>query len=401
MIASQVQFDLLKKRLNRHLGRKLETAVKVTLDSILESGNETSFKYKLEGKLKQSQRLIVLSMRTTYVDLFVTEREASQYVTAFFNSYTAVTVHNYLVKKKYYKTPHDGLVYIPEGEITDYSPNGGVYGFKVKGRHFFWNNSEELYFDLYQRVYNPYGDIDISASTPRYVKEAYKHLLKVRIKEPRAFIAFYNREEGYKEALVEYWPNPTEIHVFGNYPNDGFTTDNFPEVGLVEGMTPFLGSGKSFMYSLEDGDNWSAAFHATMFVSDAFLANSIRKGVMKGGLKAMGKNYRNWSDYRQFYKRSGFAKEGEELHHWFSPLNGNRTGQTGLKWRLKNQMWNMKRFSSRSTHFRWGHGWGFPSKGLKKIPYWKFTYPIMASPTWFKAGVVSGGLRGVENYKRH
>ncbi len=411
MVASRLQFDLLAKRLNRYLGRKLEATVKTTLDSILENGNETSFKYKLEGKLKQSKRLTVLSMRTAYVDLFTTERDALQYVTTFFNTYSAVTVHNYLVKKRYYKTPSGGLVFIPRGEITDYSPNGGVFAFTVENRCFSWDTIEEIYYDFYNRVYNPYNEVVIGARTPRYIKEAYKHLIKVRInKEPRASIGVSNNVEGYREAIVEYWPNPIEVHVFGNYPNKSFNTENFPEVGTAESFAPVWGSGKQAYYDFQDGDYGWAAFNTTMAISDVFLLNSVRKGlgkaIMSKGLYGGTKRYfgigmsHNYGASVSRWKKMGlpmgsggskdhwmFTQKLMEQYEWLKPIG--------------NQAWNLKKFSSHAKHMRFGHGKAFPSLRLKKVPYWRFTYPIMATPTWFKAGVVSGGMRGFEYNKRN
>jgi len=339
-------------------------AVKRALDSILENEMNTGFQYKLAANLKQSKVMVVRSMRVSYADLFFSEREASQYVTAFFNTYSGTTIQNYLYKKKYYKTPHDGIVHIPKGEITDYSPNGGVYGFKVNDRYFSWDYREELYYDLYNRVYSPNGEVIVGARTPRYIKEAYKKLSEVRIKHPAAYLEHINRY-GANEMVINYktydpdfvFPNSIGwSSMSGGFYEGGkdFSTTNYPEPHGVGAYTPVVGSLWNAKHDYQDGDYGWAAFNTAIAISDVFLVNSIRKGVMKGGLKVMTKNYGSWSSYRRFFGKEGFAEAGQHLHHSFWERNGQRVGNS-FKWKMKNQMWNLKPLPKRfiDDGFKW------------------------------------------------
>jgi len=58
-------------------------------------------------------------------------------------------------------------------------------------------------------------------------------------------------------------------------------------------------------------------------------------------------------------------------------------------------MCNLKRFASNVSHMRWGHGQKYLQKNA--IIYWKLTYPVLGTPTWFKSGVFSVGGRSYEN----
>ncbi len=160
------------------------------------------------------------------------------------------------------------------------------------------------------------------------------------------------------------------------------------------------------MYSIEDGDNWSAAFHATMFVSDAFLANSIRKGlgkaIMSKGLYGGTKNYfgigmsHSYGASVSRWKKLGISMgSGGSKGHWMFTQKLMEQ-YTWLK-PIGNQTWNLKKFSSHAKHMRWGHGQTYYRKGYA---YWRFAYPVMATPSWLKAGVVSGGFRGIQSYNR-
>ncbi len=65
----------------------------------------------------------------------------------------------------------------------------------------------------------------------------------------------------------------------------------------------------------------------------------------------------------------------------------------------EHKTWNLNKFSSHAKHMRWSHGNAYPSLRLKKVPYWRFAYPIKATPSWFKASIISGGLRGYNIFK--
>ncbi|MCF6347915.1 MAG: hypothetical protein L3J20_06415 [Flavobacteriaceae bacterium] len=409
-MVNSIQKNLLTNRLNKYLGRRLEVAIKIALNSILENEIESGFKYKIEANLKQAKAMVVRSMRISYVDLFETERDASQYVTTFFNTYSAVTVHNYLVKKRYYKTPHDGIVYIPQGEITDYSPNGGVYGFKVGNRYFYWDYSEELYYDLYSRVYNPHGDIIVGNRSPRYIKEAYKKLTEVRIKHPTAKLS-----DGFgndlHEIFITHRVGNDIINFGGAYFNDkAFNERDYPEPHGVGAYTPVVGSFWQATHDFQDGDYGWAAVNVVMGVSDVFLVNSIRKGlgqaIWKKGFYTGTKKYFGINMSHTYGASTGRWKEmglrmgsGGSKDHWMFTQKLMEK-HTWLK-PIGNQTWNLNKFSSHAKHMRFGHGKAFPSLDLGKPLFWKFQYPIRSTPLWFKSAVYSSGSRVFQNYKRN
>ncbi len=412
-MVNSIQRNLLVNRLNKYLGRKLDVAVKIALDSILENDMKTGFQYKLEANLKQRKTMVVRSMRVSYVDLFETERDASQYVTTFFNTYSGTVIQSYLYKKKYYKTPHDGIIYIPQGEITDYSPNGGVYGFKVDDRYFFWDYSEELYYDLYNRVYSSNREVIIGARTSRYVKEAYKKLAEVRIKHPKAYLEHINRY-GANEMVINHSNTDGLLASMSGGFYDGskdFSITNFPEPSGVGAYTPVVGSLWNATHDFQDGDYGWAAFNTAMAVSDVFLVNSIRKGIMKGGLKAitMGNkpwNHSRWYDpttnYSRFYHTSGFAGKNIPIHHSFLYQNmgvGKHTPNF-----IKNQIFNLRPITKRVIKGIEYNGWEMHraihgrSRLLELNSFQRFRY---GTPTWIYSAGFSTFGRGTKEIKKY
>ena len=77
-----------------------------------------------------------------------------------------------------------------------------------------------------------------------------------------------------------------------------------------------------------------------MAVSDVFLVKSIFTAGAKGGFKLLAKDYKNWSSYRKKLGEYGFAKPGQDVHHWLIE-KGSSSG-SGLYWKFINQMWNLK-----------------------------------------------------------
>ncbi|NQZ78476.1 MAG: hypothetical protein HRT61_20550 [Ekhidna sp.] len=129
-----------------------------------------------------------------------------------------------------------------------------------------------------------------------------------------------------------------------------------------------------------EGNYGGAVFNGAMAASDIFLAKSIAKGIAKGGLKMLTKNYKYWTSWRGAYGKTGFAKSGQQLHHWAWARNGAVKGQ-GFSWWAKNQMWNLKPMLNQAQHTGVHHHFG-PLK-----TFW------FGTPTWFKAGTISGGGR--------
>jgi hypothetical protein len=303
-----------------------------------------------------------------------------------------------------------GIVYVPKGEISYFNDDGAVYGIKVEDKEYFWDYREELYYDVYNNISNPNGDIIIGNRSPRYVKEAYRKLMNVRVRYPNAYLSVIIGN-GMPEYTISHFDASTGgVTSFGGaYYNDkAFNEEDYPEVGTGESFVPIWGSGKQAYYDFQDGDHGWGALNTGISISDVFLVKSIYQGISKGGLKAMTMGNKPWTgardwydpstNYSRFYKVSGFKAEGEVAHHWFFQTKGSIGKYVPNS--IKNQMFNLKRYGSQASHMRWGHGTGYPSLGLDPIPFAKLAYPIMGTPTWFKAGVISSGMRGFENYKR-
>ncbi len=109
--------DLTANRLNKYLGRRLETTIKLTVNDILENGIKSDFKYKLEANLKQSRKLIVNSIRVSHSDLFFNEYDASIYISRFFKIHWENKFHNYFKNKLFWRpvVNDDGsITYVPE-----------------------------------------------------------------------------------------------------------------------------------------------------------------------------------------------------------------------------------------------------------------------------------------------
>lgn len=108
----------------------------------------------------------------------------------------------------------------------------------------------------------------------------------------------------------------------------------------------------------------------------------------------MGKNFGRWqsgkNSWRGFYANKGFAKKGQDVHHWLFEKSGN-TG-SGFSWWAKNQMWNlkpMKTYNGVIVH-KAIHG---NSSILQVGTLGKAYLRAASSPTWFKATLGSTTLR--------
>jgi RHS repeat-associated protein len=61
------------------------------------------------------------------------------------------------------------------------------------------------------------------------------------------------------------------------------TPQNKP--GFGESLIPFWGSGKAFLYNVNNGNYWQAALDGAFFVSDFFLIRSLANGLGKVGFR--------------------------------------------------------------------------------------------------------------------
>ena len=107
-----------------------------------------------------------------------------------------------------------------------------------------------------------------------------------------------------------------EVVVTGSLNASGVSSDSWLR------YIPIFGSGLDAYDSFSRGHYWTGAFHTAMAISDVFLVKSLFTGIAKGGYKAFGKNYKNWSSWRSFYGKNGFADKGQDVHHWLFEKGG-------------------------------------------------------------------------------
>lgn len=115
---------------------------------------------------------------------------------------------------------------------------------------------------------------------------------------------------------------------------------------------------------------------------------SLFSGVARGGFKALGKDLTNWSSWRSFYGKEGFADAGQHLHHWAWARDGAKSG-SGFGWWAKNQMWNLKAVPKLE-----GMTYDMVHKAIEgKAFNWPLYKRIFyGTPTWFKTapGTIGG-----------
>lgn len=152
--------------------------------------------------------------------------------------------------------------------------------------------------------------------------------------------------------------------------------------GTLESMIPVWGSGRSAVNEFQNGNYGWAAFHTAMAISDVFLVKSIATGIGKGAWK-LGSH--SWSATRKWLGKNGYAESGQHLHHW--AVYQATAKKYGLE-AVTNQPWNLMPMSSPAMH-QSIHGVGPNAFG----PIGQFWY---GTPTWFKAGMFSGGGRIID-----
>lgn len=245
----------------------------------------------------------------------------------------------------------------------------------------------------FERLKKKYGDpsnIQIDVSNPHTMYQQKFSNLKQKIESrsvSRGDFSADNLSFRCRKEIDEYFAcfdkkDPNYMWKVGSKP------------GFGESLIPIWGSAKSAEYHYQNGEYWYGIGYTLLAISDLALLSSFGKGIAKGGLKALGKNYKNWSGnggWRGFYGKSHytnpingkpiepFAKSGQEVHHWFWKRNGQKSG-TEFNWWAKNQMWNLIPLDA-PIHTS-VHGWGVNAFG----PINKFWY---GTPNWFKAGTFS------------
>jgi len=387
MIVSQQRYNLILYRLNVYLCNKVKGTVKTVLNNVIENGIGEGLRKKVQAKISVSKSLIVRSMRTSFAGVFENDQEAFNYVTQYFNQNWTLEIQQYFKNNSdYFTTPGGSIAFIPNGEITYYNNDGAVYAFKFNGVEYFWDFREDIYYDIHSNVYNPHGELAVGNRTPRYIKEAYKKLLQIRVKYPRAKL-YPQQRDGYKEAVIAINHNDYETTIFGG-PNMNFDTKKYPNVNTGVGLIPVIGSGIQAYYDFEDGDwEWGLA-NTGLAISDAFLVRSIVKGVARGGVKAISKASKlPWSErpwmpsMRKFYGESGFVLKNQHLHHWIIPRN--QWGKNIPPF-IKNQMWNLHPIPKingmsygqvhNAIEGKGPYGWSIFKRMYYGTPSWPYTF---------------------------
>jgi hypothetical protein len=137
----------------------------------------------------------------------------------------------------------------------------------------------------------------------------------------------------------------------------------------------------------EQGHHVRALIDGVVGVSEAGLAKSVIKGVIKGQVKLKGpyvwrtKPWEEGRGLRQWMGDKGILKPGQHGHHALIPKNG--WGKAVPDW-LKNQPWNIKGMESAAQHGRI-HG---RYKGAAQFnPLERYWY---GTPQWWKAANALG-----------
>ncbi len=400
------QLHLVKSALRRQLAYGVKHVINALKDRESEVSTVPRMRVLADSYAKRAGNAIYFAHNRS----FVNKEEARALTMSYFNANWAAAFQKAMIKSRYYKTPNGGIVYVPQGEVSYFNEDGAAYAIKVDAKEYFWNHSEELYYDIYGSIYNPNGDVLIGNSSPRYAKEAHKKLVEVRVRYPNAYLSQITGND-----MPEYLINHFDAHnegmtSFGGayYNNKAFNERDYPEVGKGEYFAPIWGSGKQAYHDFQDGDYGWATFNSGMAVSDLFLVRSLfggfRKAVLAKGVFGGSTQYFGYGMSHEYgasvsrWKNLGVNMTGKK-HHW-AISQKLMENQPWLK-PIGNQTWNLKLYSSQASHMRWGHGKAFPSEELPRIPYWKIVYPISSTPSWFKFnGVYSGGRIG-ENYLRN
>lgn len=158
--------------------------------------------------------------------------------------------------------------------------------------------------------------------------------------------------------------------------------------GFAESLIPVWGSGREAVADFQEGNYAGAALNGALAASDLFLAESIAKGLAKGGFY-VAKNVARKAPYdwnkvvRPWMGKQGFLEAGQHGHHWAIPQNG---WGKNLPDAIKNQPWNIKPMPSAEVHGRiTGTYKGKPQFNAVER-YWYGT------PAWSK--VATGALLG-------
>ncbi len=155
--------------------------------------------------------------------------------------------------------------------------------------------------------------------------------------------------------------------------------------GFAESLIPIWGSGREAVADFQEGDYAGAALNGALAASDLFLAESIARGLAKGGFY-VAKNVAKKAPYawktevRPWMGKQGVLEAGQHGHHWAIPQNGWGKDVPDF---IKNQPWNIKPMPSAEVHGRiTGSYKGKPQFNAAQR-YWYGT------PAWSKVGAAA------------
>ena len=209
----------------------------------------------------------------------------------------------------------NGIVSIPSSSSNLLTFGGtDLLGFTYEGQSYYWESNEGAYATLSGNLYSENGDISLSTSAPRYVKQAFKEAQSQAWDHPGTYIM-----RGTDEATGDNYARvATQSGASYKRSQNIYYASMFPEVSEVGSMIPIVGSGYEFYYNYQDGNWGGAAFYGAMAISDLFLVKSIISGATKGGLKALTFGNKPWTtkefwdptkSYRALYGKYRFCKK--------------------------------------------------------------------------------------------
>ncbi len=144
------QLQLLK----RPLKRQLENGIKHVINSLKDSDKMENAILRMNLLVSSYARKAGNSIYFSSGRNFSNKEIVLKLAVNYFNANWSKAFNKALVKNRFYKTPHGGIVYVPEGEISHFNDDGAAYGIKVDGKEYFWDYREELYYDVYNNIYN-------------------------------------------------------------------------------------------------------------------------------------------------------------------------------------------------------------------------------------------------------
>ncbi len=115
--------------------------------------------------------------------------------------------------------------------------------------------------------------------------------------------------------------------------------------GFLEGMIPVWGSARAAVDDFQNGRWGWGLFNTAMALTDLIPGKSLVGAAAKGVLWKTGSH--TWKATRSWLGRRGYARAGQEVHHWLIPRN--QWGRRVPDW-IKNQPWNLMPMPSRAWH---------------------------------------------------